>query len=419
MPAEPWLQSLPSLPWLRRPNARVDRYWRDHIRWNRSITSYGGNGFTSTLASARALPKGWAALNTSVHGSPWLRNYTNQSSYMLDVSDRVVVVGSFAVVITSNPVAVVDMAGGCCRAAPPIAFSKLQQPNAAKIVHTLRNLPRDTVEHAWLFLAYHSHSSSFFHAVAESATKLVYGMRLLQQQREIKVLHASGHVHEILGVLGMEARSLPQGTALSGMVFARRITIPPFPDNRLPRALRDELRLRVLRGAPPSNDKSRGIIVIRRSALPKYGGRAMLNHNELMFTLRHYMVPQSVKLTEWPPDGTLTEAMRTWATHDVAICQHGAGCTNMLFMPSGSTVIEIAAVGQQGMVYGSMARTMNHRYILCRYTRDGSGTSRLSLPVGVTKDTSRVTAFNYNMTSFLECISDFVQAKYGHLPGPV
>merc|ERR1712070_590934 len=89
-----------------------------------------------------------------------------------------------------------------------------------------------------------------------------------------------------------------------------------------------------------------------------------------MFTLRFVLLKNGCSLTEWPPTGTtLAQARREWSSVNIAIAPHGAGLTNMLFMPQGSTIIEIIAEGQTGRVYGTLAQTLGHTYVGCYYNR--------------------------------------------------
>ena len=62
----------------------------------------------------------------------------------------------------------------------------------------------------------------------------------------------------------------------------------------------------------------------------------------------------------------------------MAICPHGAGCTNMLFMPRHSTVVEVLHYEQRGRVYGALARNLGHRYVELKYNRtEARGRSQL------------------------------------------
>ena len=49
-------------------------------------------------------------------------------AYLLDVRCRVMILPDLAVVISSQPPAVLDLAGGCCRPPSPLAYSKLAPP---------------------------------------------------------------------------------------------------------------------------------------------------------------------------------------------------------------------------------------------------------------------------------------------------
>ena len=150
---------------------------------------------------------------------------------------------------------------------------------------------------------------------------------------------------------------------------------------------------------------SGAVIVVRRSAIIDSGRRALLNHDQLMFTLRFVILHATTKLIEWPPEGkTLTQALETWSAASVAIAPHGAGLTNMIFMPHGSSVIEIIAHGQTGQVYGVLARIVGHRYRHCYYSRNHQGTLNLSLPLPIRERLSQSNAFSMDLTYFIgEC----------------
>ena len=74
-------------------------------------------------------------------------------------------------------------------------------------------------------------------------------------------------------------------------------------------------------------------------------------------------------LVEWPAAATLQQAASAWSTARLVIAPHGAGGTNIIFMPPGSTFVEIVASDQHGRVYGSLARQMGLRYVPCVYNR--------------------------------------------------
>ena len=65
----------------------------------------------------RTLPipfRQWHILE-SAHTSYLSRTESKTQKTLIDVHSRIMVVSSYAVVVTSDPVAVLDLAGGCCR----------------------------------------------------------------------------------------------------------------------------------------------------------------------------------------------------------------------------------------------------------------------------------------------------------------
>tara|TARA_Y100001958_G_C21196429_1_gene523698 strand:- start:383 stop:1582 length:1200 start_codon:yes stop_codon:yes gene_type:complete len=340
------------------------------------------------------------AATTSMLNNEEINQAGNQRK-LLDVQSPVMVVSPWAVVISIRPIAVLDLAGGCCRPAAPIS---LKTSGIMKYVHRPRN--HVDTEYGWLFLACHSHSTTYFHALGEAAAKLMWGLGLLQQNPDLRVLHASGFVDALLPLLNLTGR----GVMYNGnFQLARRITLPPSAQLQagLMGALRRTLFAQMTTPVAEADVLDSGaVIVVRRSAIAQNGGRALLNHDQLMFTLRFVLLDATTKLLEWPPEGkTLTQAVETWRTASVAIAPHGAGLTNMIFMPRGSTVVEIVAHGQKGRVYGALAQMMGHRYTDCYYRRNEHGTLNLSLPLPIRERFSQYTAFSLDLTYFMdECI---------------
>ena len=109
-----------------------------------------------------------------------------------------------------------------------------------------------------------------------------------------------------------------------------------------------------------------GVCFVRRAAGTRHGGRAMLNHDELVLGLRQ-LLPPAVTLKEFPPEGMpLVLAASVWSQARVAICPHGAGCSAQvcwrLRMPAGP---------RQFLVPPPMSSPPRERR--CHLSRDGSG----------------------------------------------
>ena len=295
-------------------------------------------------------------------------------------------------------VTVFDLAGGCCRGgAEPLpvrdvfrAGISLAPPRRyIKSLSSLPNMAAASVEHAWIFSCMMSHGSTYFHGLAEAAPRLLWGVRLLYSNPKMRVLTPASSVHALLDVLGLPGRGISMTHAA---LFARKVTVPPSNSGMtmiggkttgtksmygtFVRALSVEVQRRSFDAAhkvsaAPSAASS--VLLVRRSAMVKQRARAMLNHDEVASVLRYIVdrtgTNQSTPLVEWPEASTLQQAVAIWSRVRLAIAPHGAGGTNMIFMPPGSTFVEIIASEQRGRVYGSLAAMMRLRYVACVYNR--------------------------------------------------
>ena len=326
-----------------------------------------------------------AELSRSARGSAFLA--------AVSVNHPCIVLPSYGIVIVaSSPPIILDIAGGCCRPSAPIQSDQLVRVYKAMLgkawwqslwvrTGSLLGLAHEvtdrTVVHRWLLPVIHAHSSSFFHAVAECGYKLMWSLRLLRNHPEIRVMHGSKFVGELLGILGLPDRGF-QASRLNP-AFAGRLSMPPSltadyslyagPTMRsLAGAIRAPPGLRSATKPSPVTSAP-AVLIVRRGAGARHGGRAMLNHDELVVGLRQ-LLPPTVTLKEFPPEGMpIVTAASVWSQAHVAICPHGAGCTNMVFMPPNSTIFEIIADGQTGRVYQGLAVSLGHRYVECLYNR--------------------------------------------------
>ena len=147
-----------------------------------------------------------------------------------------------------------------------------------------------------------------------------------------------------------------------------------------------------------------------RTSLRRVLCTPLLNTSSLLLrctqlTLRHSILPKHVRLREWPPKGTLVQAMEEWSTSDVLVAPHGAGTTNVIFMPADSAVIEIIAAGQKGRVYGSLALAMGHRHSYCTYVRNGLGSRNVTSATQAHEGmrSGYFNSFALDMEFFLDC----------------
>ena len=95
------------------------------------------------------------------------------------------------------------------------------------------------------------------------------------------------------------------------------------------------------------------------------------------------------------------------------IAPHGAGGTNMLFMPTNSIYIEILSKDQAGRVYGTLAKMLGHRYVACIYDR--------ALPrfhPQMLKYTPSTDNFVLDVPWFLGCLSSKLNSTRGTPDSP-
>jgi len=325
-----------------------------------------------------------AELSRSTRGSAFLAG--------VSVNHHCAVLPSYGIVIVaSSPPVILDLAGGCCRPQAPIQRGQLVQAHKlaagkapppmwarkGSLLALANEVTNRTVVHRWLLHVFHSHSTTYFHSIAECGYKLMWSLRLLRTHPQIRVMHASKFVGALLEILGLPDRGF-QSPHLQP-AFARRLSIPPSltadfgrylgPAMRaLAGAVRAPSGLRLATNSSPV-PSAPTVLVVRRGAGRTAGGRAMLNHDELILGLRE-LLPPTVMLKEFPSEGLpLALAASAWGQAHVAICPHGAGSTNMIFMPPNSIIFEILAEEQKGRVYKGLAASLGHRYFNCVYNR--------------------------------------------------
>ena len=131
----------------------------------------------------------------------------------------------------------------------------------------------------------------------------------------------------------------------------------------------------------------------------------MLNHDEMLAGLRHAMDnvgAARVAIQEFPPTATpLAVTASVWAQAHLVIAPHGAGLTNMIFLPPSATVVEVIAFGQTGAVYGRIARELGLKYVECRYNlSEARGRSQLQFV-----RQRRYTSFVVDVTWLLSCMA--------------
>ena len=252
------------------------------------MPSYSWSSFTRNDS---VMPPTWSLLESSAVGVTTLQSHPLA---LLDVRCPVMVLPLLGVVISSKPKALLDLAGGCCRTGHlsrvPLAYRHLgAKGGPGNPLRLLQQTEQNSsIEYKWLFVISHSHSQSYFHAVGESAPKVMWGLRMLHAHPEIKVLSDTPIARQMLGLLGLSAARNVEGYP----AYARRVTMPQLAPSWLFARLMQSMRAEIRRRHPPrtpagwSPGFSSSVMVVRRSILAGRGGRAMINHDELMVRAR-------------------------------------------------------------------------------------------------------------------------------------
>lgn len=415
--------------------SRHAAFWRDALQHSASWTSYSWRTVRANWTSG-VLPTAWRPVTAHTNGTD-VASSSLPAFFLLDVHCRVMIFPVLNPVLTSDPPALLDLAGGCCRPPAPLALAAFKRLHASAMSPArVLAAAEDAIEHEWLFMCVFSHSESYFHSLGEAGPKLMWGLHMLRANPTMRILHASVFVEAMLPLLGLTGRGVRVANAKDA-VFARRLTIPPDAPMATPvfghgspqpltpiTLLRQELLAGLQYVVPPTaatsheqqqkqmaTPRPRGslhVLVVRRSAVERNGGRAMLNHDEMMLVLRQIVLPPTATISEFPPSADLKTAAAMWSDADVAIVPHGAGTTNILFMRPNSTVVEIIRRGQTGRVYGGLAKALGHTYHACTYQLGGEGTLRSSLPRNGSRwhpERNGSTAFALDMAFFLhKCV---------------
>ena len=111
------------------------------------------------------------------------------------------------------------------------------------------------------------------------------------------------------------------------------------------------------------------VLVLQR--LPSRGtrpGRAILNHDELVLALRRVFRERQVRT--FPPEARpILEQARIWNRAHLVVAPHGAGLSNMLFMPDEARVLELKRWRAKGpwRIYSGLAEQLHLRYGGCSF----------------------------------------------------
>ena len=208
-----WLSISPAPPptfWARvllgpRPLKGV-RSWGMREIWHAKLNGTNAPTRTSALVPAE---KHWLAAPvpndvTTAGGGMHIRG-----NHLLDIRGPAVVL-LHGVVLTAQPLAVVDVSGGCCRKPPfaprtPVPFDELLKMQGLRSWQPIvRRLAQNDSSVEWLFLCLSARSTTYFHAIAETSARLMYALGpLTDPHSNVKVLVTSASMPGLLAMLGV------------------------------------------------------------------------------------------------------------------------------------------------------------------------------------------------------------------------
>ena len=197
----------------------------------------------------------------------------------------------------------------------------------------------------------------YFHAMIEGLPRLMQGVEFLGSEA---LRHWS--VHSLMPSTAQVADLLGLKSAVSGAIRAETVFIPR------PTACGGELNGKWVRRIRPRfvglndfllNASTRRMIICKRG---EGSVRALTNHQDIVQTVRALWKGEVLEHTG---RGSFADQMRLFAVAHGILGPHGAGLSNMVFMPSGSVVVEVLpTMGSNRLnpCYIVLAYTLRHRY---------------------------------------------------------
>ena len=222
-------------------------------------------------------------------------------------------------------------------------------------------------------------SSNYYHWMIDSLPRLL----LLQQEhsrcRLLMPAPVPAYVRDSAALLGFtELLLLQKGETLTGadILIPEHVTPPGYQNPALLQRVRRQLIEAVYQGETPPRP-FRKVYVSRRSQRV----RRLLNEDSIQGLLTEY----GFEITEF--EGmTVAEQVRLMAETQTFISIHGAGLTNMLFLPPGAQVAELLNSGKivelanqhfENLIYFRMAAVLELPYycLPCANATDGLPTN--------------------------------------------
>ena len=234
----------------------------------------------------------------------------------------------------------------------------------------IRKPAKEIEEVLWLQDEY---SFNYFHWISEVLPKVITWLELGGSCRTLLLnnnLFSFNYVLESLNLLGFKIIGFDVGDHLK---IKRLWTIDHLSrPGKFRRKSLLNLRLNlipkeILENQVVNEDTSSAIFISRVNAIRRF----LVNEEELKPILHKYSI-KSIYLEGM----SLIDQIKLFSTCKLIISLHGAGLTNMIWMPPGSTVIELRRRDDTtNNCYYSMAKSIGHKYfyVLCEnLTQDKS-----------------------------------------------
>jgi len=243
---------------------------------------------------------------------------------------------------------------------PDLAFVKRVQMSFVGALSVLKNKLYRLDEGTNYYFAFHPWGTGYYHFLMEIAAKFVLFENELRKGEILIPANAPSFVTDFLSLLGFD-----NTRTLKGNTFVSKLKVISNP-------LRDHfhidhlslLRQRILANINTSATRPNSRLYISRK-LAK--ARFVVNEEPVVDALK----PLGFEIVQ-PEEFSFLEQVQMFRNCDFLISIHGAGLTNILFMPENATVIELYPdiVRRKEDLYISFFRLatilgQHHRYVYC------------------------------------------------------
>jgi len=221
------------------------------------------------------------------------------------------------------------------------------------------------------------YSNNFFHQLVELVPAFLQLLPLLRVNPEIPILmNKEIHSPELLRYVGLDERKLNIVFARRDdsniFYYGRRVFFPLFPPCHYTTksqwaSIRKEFFSRTgseILGEPlPTLPPLKDLVVVFLDRGTKSSGaeRALLRQADILERIKKEIKPAELEVFKGAP---LQEAIRIFARAHIVVGVHGAGLSNMAFLPQSSVVVEIQPDEYTNYCFYNLARTLGIQHLV-------------------------------------------------------